>query len=52
MTLQVVADAPLASASACLEVVPADGRAVPVAPGCDAATLRQLLAVLEEGRPC
>jgi hypothetical protein len=34
-----------------LEVVLIDGRTVPVAPGFDAATLRQLLAVLE-GRPC
>jgi hypothetical protein len=48
--VQVVADAPLTPASA-LEVVLADGRAVRVAPGFDAATLRQLLAVLE-GRPC
>jgi hypothetical protein len=46
--VQVVADAAPASA---LEVVLADGRTVRVAPGFDAATLRQLLAVLE-GRPC
>ena len=48
--VQVVADAVPAQASA-LEVVLVDGRAVRVAPGFDAATLRQLLAVLE-GRPC
>jgi hypothetical protein len=34
-----------------LEVVLTDGRTVRVAPGFDATTLRQLLAVLE-GRPC
>ena len=49
--VQVVADAPPARAGA-LEVVLADGRTVRVAPGFDAATLRQLLAVLQEGPPC
>jgi transposase-like protein len=34
------------------EVVLACGRMLRVAPGFDAATLRQLLAVLEEARPC
>ena len=48
--VQVVADTMPAQTSA-LEVVLADGRTVRVAPGFDAATLRQLLAVLE-GRPC
>jgi hypothetical protein len=48
--VQVVADAVPAQASA-LEAVLADGRTVRVTPGFDAATLRQLLAVLE-GRPC
>jgi hypothetical protein len=48
--LQIVADAVPTQASA-LEVVLTDGRTVRVAPGFDAATLRQLLAVLE-GRPC
>ena len=48
--VQVVADAVPTQASA-LEVVLTDGRAVRVAPGFDAPTLRQLLAVLE-GRPC
>jgi hypothetical protein len=48
--VQVVADA-LPTQTSALEVVLADGRAVRVAPGFDAATLRQLLAVLE-GRPC
>ena len=48
--VQVVADAMPAQTTA-LEVVLADGRAVRVAPGFDAATLRRLLAVLE-GRPC
>ena len=35
-----------------LEVVLADGRVVRVPAGFDAATLRQLLAVLEEAPPC
>ena len=48
--VQAVADGVPAQASA-LEVVLAEGRTVRVAPGFDAATLRQLLAVLE-GRPC
>jgi hypothetical protein len=48
--VQVVADAVSAQASA-LEVVLTDGRAVRIAPGFDAATLRRLLAVLE-GQPC
>jgi hypothetical protein len=48
--VQVVADTASAQTSA-LEVVLADGRVVRVAPGFDAATLRQLLAVLE-GQPC
>jgi hypothetical protein len=48
--VQVVADAVPDQASA-LELVLADGRSVRVAPGFDAATLRQLLALLE-GRPC
>ena len=48
--VQVVADAaPLQATTQ--EVVLADGRTVQVAPGFDAATLRQLPAVLE-GRPC
>jgi hypothetical protein len=50
LPVQVVADAVQAQASA-LELVLTDGRAVWVTPGFDAATLRQLLAVLE-GRPC
>jgi len=49
--VQVVPDAMPAQASA-LEVILADGRTVRVAPGFDAATLRQLLAVLEGGGPC
>src|SRR3954452_14300933 len=48
--VQVVADAVPTQTSA-LEVVLTNGRTVRVAPGFDAATLRQLLAVLE-GRPC
>src|SRR5215468_1147179 len=48
--VQVLADAVPTQATA-LEVVLSDGRTVRVAPGFDAATLRQLLAVLE-GRPC
>jgi hypothetical protein len=38
--------------STALELVLSGGRTLRVAPGFDAATLRQLLAVLEEGRPC
>jgi hypothetical protein len=49
--VQVVADAGPAQVSA-LEVVLADGRAVRVGPGFDAATLRRLLAVLEGGGAC
>jgi transposase len=49
--VQVVADAVPAQASA-LEVVLADGRAVRVLPGFDAATLRRLLVVLQEGGAC
>ena len=49
--VQVVADAFPAQASA-LELVLVHGRIVRVAPGFDAATLRQLLAVLEGERPC
>jgi hypothetical protein len=48
--VQVVSDA-VATRAGALEVVLTDGRAVRVAPGFEAATLRQLLAVLE-GRPC
>jgi transposase len=48
--VQVVADT-LPTQTSALEVVLADGRAVRVTPGFDAATLRQLLAVLE-GWPC
>jgi hypothetical protein len=48
--VQVVAD-PVPDRASALQVVLADGRTVRVAPGFDAATLRQLLAVLE-GRPC
>ena len=35
-----------------IEVVLADGRCLRVAPGFDPATLRQVLAVLEEASPC
>jgi hypothetical protein len=48
--VQVVTDALLTQASP-LEVVLSDGRTVRVTAGFDAATLRQLLAVLE-GPPC
>jgi hypothetical protein len=50
LSVQIVADALPAKANA-LEVVLTDGRTVRVTPGFDAATLRQLLAVLE-GPPC
>jgi transposase len=49
--VNVVVDAMPAQASA-LEVVLPNGRAVRVAPGFDATTLRQLLTVLQEGGPC
>jgi hypothetical protein len=49
--VQVVAEAAPAQASA-LEVVLVDGRTVRVAPGFDAATLRRLLAVLQEAGAC
>ncbi len=39
-------------AAAALEVVLGDGRVVRVPTGFDAVALRQLLAVLEEARPC
>ncbi len=39
-------------AASVLEVVLADGRVVRVAPGFDATTLRQLLALLREVPPC
>ena len=40
------------AAAVALEVELGSGRVVRVPPGFDAATLRQLLAVLEEERPC
>jgi hypothetical protein len=40
------------SGPAALKVVLADGRVVRISPGFDGATLRQLLAVLREERPC
>ena len=48
--VQVMAD-PAPTQAGALEVILTDGRTVRVTPGFDAATLRQLLAVLE-GRPC
>jgi transposase-like protein len=50
-TAHVVADTAQTPVSA-LELVLAEGRSVRVAPGFDAVTLRQLLAVLREERPC
>ena len=49
--VQVVADTPPPQASA-LELVLPDGRAIRVAPGFDAATLRRLVAVLEGETLC
>jgi transposase len=49
--VQIVADA-LSTQTSALELVLADGRVVRVAPGFDAATLRQLLAVLEGEGSC
>jgi transposase len=49
--VQVIDDEAPARASA-LEVVLANGRTVRVGPGFDAATLRQLVTALEEGRSC
>lgn len=51
LPVQIVADEAPAPGSA-LELVLANGRTVRVAPGFDPATLRELLTVLEEGRPC
>jgi hypothetical protein len=51
LAVDVAADDRPAQASA-LELVLSGGRTVRVAPGFDAGTLRQLLAVLEEGRSC
>jgi hypothetical protein len=48
--VQVVADQP--SRASTFEVVLAGNRTLRVPPGFDAATLRQLLAVLEEVQPC
>jgi hypothetical protein len=50
LPVQVVADA-VATQAGALELVLTDGRTVRVTPWFDAATPRQLLAVLE-GRPC
>ena len=50
LSVQVVADT-VPTQTCALEVILLDGRTVRVAPGFDAATLRQLLDVLE-GRPC
>jgi transposase-like protein len=44
--------APNSAATSVLEVVAGSGRVVRVPPGFDAATLRSLLAVLEEAPPC
>jgi len=51
VAVQVVAD-PLPAPTSALELVLAHGRIVRVAPGFDAATLRQLLMALEEEGPC
>lgn len=51
LPVQVVPDTP-ASARGTLEVVLADRSVVRIPPGFDPATLRQLLAVLREDRPC
>jgi Transposase len=48
--VQLVADEPAGPST--FEVVLAGGRTLRVAPGFDAASLRQLLAVLEEVRSC
>ena len=49
--VQVVADA-VPTETSPLELVLTDGRAVRVLPGFDAATLRRLLVVLQEGGAC
>jgi len=49
--LHVLPDKPTVSLTP-LEVVLPNGRSLRVAPGFDAITLRQLLAVLEEAPPC
>ena len=51
LPVQLIPDGPPAPSSP-LEVVLTCGRTLRVAPGFDAPTLRQLLAVLEEEAPC
>jgi transposase len=50
--LRVIPEAVAASAVAALEVVVGPGRLIRVPPGFDPATLRNVLAVLEEDRSC
>jgi hypothetical protein len=50
--VQVAVEADTPARGSGLEVVLSGGRTLRVAPGFDAATLRQVLAVLEEGQPC
>jgi hypothetical protein len=52
VALAVPPSAAATAAPAALELVVGSGRIVRVPPGFDAATLRQLLAVLEEGPSC
>jgi transposase len=52
LPIHVRADDPPAREAPALEVHLAGGRRLGVAPGFDVATLRQLLAVLEEGSSC
>ena len=52
MPVQVAVEDDMPARGSGLELVLSGGRTLRVAPGFDAATLRQLLAVLEEGRPC
>jgi len=47
-----VASAPIPPTTSALEVVVGPGRVIRVSPGFDAATLRHLLAALEEGPSC
>ena len=51
VTVQVVADDQPVSSTP-IEILLAGGRSVRVTPGFDPATLRQLLAVLQEAPPC
>jgi len=51
LPVQIITEEPARGTSG-IELILADGRCLRVAPGFDPATLRQVLAVLEEAPPC